>query len=233
MNRRKFIADSAKATAVTFVTVPMINNEVFAAVECKDLTQFSQIALPYSFDSLEPYIDKETMNIHYTKHHAAYVKNINEAIVCENIKEKNENALFKNIDKYSSKARNNAGGAWNHNFFWECMTPGGKAMPTKVSDAILANFGSIDAFKEEFAKAAATRFGSGWAWLVKDGNSLKIGSTPNQDNPLMNVSDFKGKPLLALDVWEHAYYLHYQNRRPDYIKAFWNVVNWDFVAKQL
>lgn len=233
MNRRKFIVNSAKASAVTLVSIPMINNEVFASVECKDLTSFSQITLPYSFDSLEPYIDKETMNIHYSKHHAAYVKNINEAIKEENIQEKNEISLFKNIDKYSSKARNNAGGAWNHNFFWECMTPGGKPMPRKLSDSIIANFGSIDAFKEQFKKAASTRFGSGWAWLVKDGHSLQIGSSPNQDNPLMSVSDFKGKPLLALDVWEHAYYLHYQNRRADYINAFWNVVDWEFVTKQL
>jgi Fe-Mn family superoxide dismutase len=233
MKRRHFLVNISKATAATLITIPFITNEVFGATETKKAFEFEQIPLPYTFDALEPQIDKETMTIHYTKHHAAYVKNVNEAIVAEKINEKNALSLMGNIDKYSTKVRNNAGGAWNHNFFWQCMTPKGSEMPSKVSDAILANFGSMDAFKEEFSKAAATRFGSGWAWLVKDGNSLKIGSTPNQDNPLMNISDFKGKPLLGLDVWEHAYYLHYQNRRGDYIKNWFDIVNWDFVAKQL
>jgi Fe-Mn family superoxide dismutase len=233
MKRRNFLVNTSKATAATLITIPFISNEVFAATECKNAFEFEQIPLPYAFDALEPQIDKETMTIHYTKHHSAYVKNVNEAIVEEKINEKNALSLMGNIDKYSTKVRNNAGGAWNHNFFWQCMNPNGSEMPSKVSDAILANFGSMDAFKEQFSKAAATRFGSGWAWLVKDGNSLKIGSTPNQDNPLMNISDFKGKPLLGLDVWEHAYYLHYQNRRGDYIKNWFDVVNWDFVAKQM
>ena len=233
MNRRKFLSNTTKATAATLITVPLISNDLFAATECSTAFNFEQIALPYAFDALEPQIDKETMNIHYSKHHAGYVKNISAAIAEEHIHEKDALSFMKNIEKYSTKARNNAGGAWNHNFFWECMTPGGSEMPTKVSDAIIANFGSIDAFKAEFSKAAATRFGSGWAWLVKDGNSLKIGSTPNQDNPLMSDSEFKGTPLLALDIWEHAYYLHYQNKRGDYIKNWFDVVNWDFVAKQL
>jgi Fe-Mn family superoxide dismutase len=233
MKRRNFLLNTTKATATTLITIPFITNEVFATTECKKSFEFEQIELPYAFDTLEPQIDKETMNIHYTKHHAGYVKNVNAAILEEHIHEKNALSLMANIDKYSTKVRNNAGGAWNHNFFWECMTPNGSEMPSKVSDAILANFGSIDAFKEEFSKAAATRFGYGWAWLVKDGNSLKIGSTPNQDNPLMNISDFKGTPLLGLDVWEHAYYLHYQNRRGDYIKNWLDVVNWEFVAKQM
>ncbi|HUH73863.1 MAG TPA: superoxide dismutase [Chitinophagales bacterium] len=233
MNRRNFLVNTTKASAATLITVPFITNEVFASTECKKAFEFEQNKLPYAFDALEPQIDKETMNIHYTKHHAAYVKNVNEAIAAEDIKEKSALSLMHNIDKYSTKVRNNAGGAWNHNFFWDCMTPGGSEMPSKVSDAILSNFGSMEVFKENFSKAAATRFGSGWAWLVKDGNSLKIGSTPNQDNPLMNVSEFKGKPLLGLDVWEHAYYLHYQNRRGDYIKNWFEIINWDFVAKQM
>lgn len=233
MKRRNFLVNTTKATAATLITIPFITNEVLATTETKKQFEFEQIPLPYAFDALEPQIDKETMDIHYHKHHAAYVKNVNEAIIAENIHEKNALSLMDNIDKYSTKVRNNAGGAWNHNFFWECMTPNGSEMPSKVSDALLTNFGSIDAFKEQFSKAAATRFGSGWAWLVKDGNSLKIGSTPNQDNPLMKISDFKGKPLLGLDVWEHAYYLHYQNRRGDYIKNWLDIVNWDFVAKQM
>ncbi len=233
MDRRNFLLNTAKATAITFVTVPLLTDEAEAATECKDAFSFKQINLPYAFDALEPVIDKETMNIHYTKHHAAYVKNVNEAIEAEHIHEKSEESLFKNIDKYSKKVRDNAGGAWNHNFFWECMTPNGTDIPTKLSDAINANFGSFENFKTEFSKAASTRFGSGWAWLVKDGKSLKIGSTPNQDNPLMNISEFKGIPLLGLDVWEHAYYLKYQNRRPDYISNWFKVVNWEHVAKLL
>lgn len=233
MDRRNFLLNTAKATAITFVTVPLLTDEAEAATECGNAYNFKQITLPYAFDALEPVIDKETMNIHYSKHHAAYVKNVNEAIAAEHIHEKSEESLFKNIDKYSKKVRDNAGGSWNHNFFWECMTPNGTEIPTKLSDAINASFGSFENFKTEFSKAASTRFGSGWAWLVKDGNTLKIGSTPNQDNPLMNVSDFKGTPLLGLDVWEHAYYLKYQNRRADYISNWFKVVNWEFVAKHL
>lgn len=234
MNRRKFISNTSKATAATIVTVPILSEELMAASK-KNKTPytFSQIALPYAYDALEPHIDKETMNIHYNKHHAAYVKNVNAAIVEEQIHEKNEIKLFKNIGKYSTKVRNNAGGAWNHNFYWQCMTPKNVDIPSKVSDAILSNFGSMETFKEAFAKAASTRFGSGWAWLVKDKSGLKIGSTPNQDNPLMSVSDFQGKPLLGIDVWEHAYYLHYQNRRADYINNWLQLVNWDFVAQNL
>lgn len=233
MDRRNFLLNSAKATAITLVTVPLLTDEAEAATECKNAFNFTQIQLPYSFDALEPVIDKETMNIHYSKHHAAYVKNANEAIEAEHIHEKNAESLFENVEKYSKKTRDNAGGAWNHNFFWECMTPNGTEIPAKLSDAINANFGSFENFKAEFSKAASTRFGSGWAWLVKDGKSLKIGSTPNQDNPLMKISDFKGTPLLGLDVWEHAYYLKYQNKRADYITNWFKVVNWDFVAKQL
>lgn len=233
MDRRKFILNTAKASAITMIAVPMITNEAEAAIQCKKEYSFQQIPLPYDFDALEPIIDKETMNIHYSKHHAAYVKNVNDAIKADAIKEKNAESLFKNISKYSKKVRDNAGGAWNHNFFWECMTPNSGEIPTKLSDALIANFGSIDNFKSEFTKAATGRFGSGWAWLVKDGSALKIGSTPNQDNPLMSDADIQGKPLLGLDVWEHAYYLKYQNKRADYIANWFKVVNWDFVAKQL
>lgn len=195
---------------------------------------FSQIALPYAYASLEPHIDALTMEIHYSKHHAAYVKNVNDAIAEEKINYSSEAEFFANVSKLSAKARNNGGGAWNHNFFWQVMKPGGGGKPTgKVADVLNAAFGSFEKFQEQFNAAAMGRFGSGWAWLVDDNGKLKIGSTPNQDNPLMDVSELKGKPLLALDVWEHAYYLKYQNKRNEYVAAWWNVVNWDEVAKRL
>lgn len=196
--------------------------------------EFSQVKLPYGYDALEPYIDAQTMELHYTKHHAGYIKNVNDAITSESIAFDSEEKFFANVSKLSAKARNNGGGAWNHNFFWQVMKPNaGKAPSGKVGEAINGAFGSFTTFKEEFTKAATSRFGSGWAWLVDDGEKLKIGSTPNQDNPLMADSEIKGRPLLAIDVWEHAYYLKYQNKRAEYINNWWNVVNWDEVAKRL
>lgn len=233
MDRRNFLLNTAKATAATMVTIPLVTDQAQAATECGDAFTFKQAPLPYAFDALEPVIDKETMNIHYTKHHAAYIKNVNDAIAADHIHVKDASEIFKHIKKYSQKVRDNAGGAWNHDFFWKAMKPGGSKIPAKLSDALQTNFGSFESFKEEFSKAASGRFGSGWAWLVKDGNALKIGSTPNQDNPLMQDADFKGTPLLGLDVWEHAYYLKYQNRRADYIKNWFDIVNWEFVAQQL
>ncbi len=194
---------------------------------------FAQVKLPYAYDALEPHIDAMTMEIHYTKHHAAYVKNVSEAIAEEKISAATEAEFFANVSKYSAKARNNGGGAWNHNLYWEVMKPGGGAPSGKLLDAINSTFGSLDVFKEKFAEAGMKRFGSGWAWLVSSNGKLAIGSTPNQDNPLMDVSEFKGTPLLCMDVWEHAYYLKYQNKRNEYISNWWNVVNWDAVAKRL
>ncbi|MCM3710887.1 superoxide dismutase SodA [Sporosarcina luteola] len=189
--------------------------------------------LPYAYDALEPHIDKETMNIHHTKHHNTYVTNVNNALeghdelASKSVEEliSDLNAVPENI---RTAVRNNGGGHANHTFFWNILSPNGGGNPTgALAEAIDKKFGSFDAFKEEFAKAAATRFGSGWAWLVSNNGELEITSTPNQDSPLM-----EGKtPILGLDVWEHAYYLNYQNRRPDYVSAFWNVVNWDEVAK--
>lgn len=188
--------------------------------------------LNYSYDALEPHIDAKTMEIHHTKHHAAYINNANAAL--EGTADANTSVedLLANISKQSVAVRNNAGGHYNHNLFWEVIGPDAGGTPSgALLEAINASFGSFDSFKEEFAKAAATRFGSGWAWLVKtDDGKLAVTSTPNQDNPLMDVAEVKGTPILGLDVWEHAYYLNYQNRRPDYIAAFWNVVNWDAVA---
>ena len=174
------------------------------------------------------------MEIHYTMHHAAYVKNANAAIVAEGINVKNEAELVANVGKYSAGLRNNVGGTWNHNMFWEVMAPGGTGMPDgKVLDAINAGFGDFEKFKAAFTEAGMKRFGSGWAWLVEQDGKLAIGSTANQDNPLMDVSDFKGKPLLGLDVWEHAYYLKYQNKRNEYAENWWKVVNWSNVAKRM
>lgn len=190
--------------------------------------------LPYAYDALEPHIDKETMNIHHTKHHNAYVTNLNNALEGnEELLNKSIEDLIANLDAVPedkrAAVRNNGGGHANHSLFWELLSADGGGNPSgALAEAINKKFGSFDAFKEEFAKAGATRFGSGWAWLVLNGGELEIMSTPNQDSPIM-----EGKtPLLGLDVWEHAYYLNYQNRRPDYISAFWNVVNWNEVAKR-
>ena len=189
---------------------------------------FELPSLPYGYDALEPHIDKMTMEIHHTKHHRAYVDNLNKAIAENNIHATLEE-LIKNVSKYSPAIRNNGGGHWNHSFFWKIMKPNGGGEPTgKIAAAINSTFGSFEEFKPKFEEAGAKRFGSGWAWLYIDtNNKLSIGSTPNQDNPLMDVSDIKGTPVLGIDVWEHAYYLHYQNKRADYLKAWWNLVNWD------
>ena len=190
--------------------------------------------LPYAYDALEPHIDKETMNIHHTKHHNTYVTNVNNALADQaELQGKSVEELIANLDAVPeairTAVRNNGGGHANHSLFWQILSPNGGGNPTgELATAIDAKFGSLDAFKEEFAKAATTRFGSGWAWLSVANGELEVTSTANQDSPIM-----EGKtPLLGLDVWEHAYYLNYQNRRPDYIGSFWNVVNWDEVSKR-
>jgi Fe-Mn family superoxide dismutase len=194
---------------------------------------FQLPALPYALDALEPHIDARTMEIHHGKHHNAYVTNLNAAIAGTDLEGKSLEELMK-VAGSNTAVRNNGGGHWNHSLFWEIISPTGGGLPTgELAAAIDAKFGSFDAFKETFNKAAATRFGSGWAWLCIDAKKeICVCSSPNQDNPLMDVSDCPGTPILGLDVWEHAYYLHYQNRRPDYIAAFWNVVNWDAVSKR-
>lgn len=232
ISRRKFVASSLKAGALT-AALPFASQAERLSILHPPALTFSQVALPYAYSALEPHIDATTMEIHYTKHHSAYVKNVNDAIASEKITAANEKEFFASASKLSAKARNNGGGAWNHNFFWQVMKPNGGAPSGKVSEAINGSFGSFDKFKEQFTAAAMGRFGSGWAWLVSDGGKLKIGSTPNQDNPLMDASDFKGNPLLGLDVWEHAYYLKYQNKRNEYVAAWWNVINWDDVAKRM
>lgn len=194
---------------------------------------FQLTPLPYPSNALEPHIDARTMEIHHDKHHAAYVNNLNAAIAGTDTEKQSLEDILKNVSKHPPAVRNNAGGHYNHTFFWQLMMPGGSNAPTGVLlDAVNSTFGNLDEFKNKFTTAGTTRFGSGWAWLVVSGGKLSIGSTPNQDNPLMDASDIKGTPVLGLDVWEHAYYLKYQNRRPDYIAAWWNVVNWDEVAKR-
>jgi len=189
--------------------------------------------LPYAYNALEPYIDAMTMEIHHSKHHAAYTANFNKAIAGTEYADWAIKDMFAKISTLPVAIRNNGGGYFNHKLFWKVMSPTGGGQPQgDLMDAINSNFGSFDKFKETFSDAAATRFGAGWAWLVVSGNELKICSTPNQDNPLMDIAEVQGTPILTLDVWEHAYYLKYQNRRTDYIAAFWNVINWDLVAEK-
>lgn len=195
---------------------------------------FTLPALPYAHDALEPHFDTQTMQIHHGKHHQGYVDNLNKAIAGTDNENKSLDELVGAAGAISPAVRNNGGGHWNHTFFWNCLAPNAGGTPTgKLAEAINEAFGSFDAFKEKFAAAGMTRFGSGWAWLIikKDGK-LDVTSTPNQDNPLMDIAETKGVPLLGCDVWEHAYYLKYQNKRADYLAAFWNVVNWDKVAER-
>ncbi len=196
---------------------------------------FTLPPLPYPTSALEPHIDSRTMEIHHGKHHNAYVTNLNNAVAGKPEESLSIEEICKNISKYPVPVRNNGGGHYNHSLFWTLMAPNAGGNPSgQLADAINAAFGTFDEFKVKFAAAGVGRFGSGWAWLIKDGDGkLAISSTPNQDNPLMDVADVKGTPILCLDVWEHAYYLNYQNRRPDYIAAWWNVVNWNEAAKRL
>src|ERR1700712_4923323 len=194
---------------------------------------FTLPALPYAPEALEPHIDTTTMQIHHGKHHQAYVDNLNKAIAGTENESKSLEQLVAEAGKISPAVRNNGGGHWNHTFFWESLSPSGTGSPNgKLAESIDAEFGSFDQFKEKMAAAGMTRFGSGWAWLIEQDGKLVVSSTPNQDNPLMDVAEVKGTPILGIDVWEHAYYLKYQNKRADYLAAFWNVVNWDVAGKR-
>ncbi len=242
-SRRKFIKDTAASAAVLSIStvIPSILLEACGSTKATTITSklatgFDQQPLPYAYDALENIIDAKTMEIHYSKHAAGYSKNLKEAITAENIVATKVEDILPKLSSYSIKVRNNAGGHYNHEMFWKSMQPkaaGNKAVGS-LQMAIEKDFGSFEAFKTQFADAAKSRFGSGWAWLYMDtSKKLKIGSTPNQDNPLMDLSDVKGFPLLGLDVWEHAYYLKYQNKRADYIEAWWQVVNWAYVQQRL
>jgi Fe-Mn family superoxide dismutase len=236
VNRRKFIAASAK-TGIALTAAGLVSPHLFSAGRCSlsPYTSFDQTPLPYAYNALEPVIDAMTMEIHYSKHAAAYTKNVKEAAQAEHVDTSRPiEELLAEVSRYSVKMRNNAGGHYNHELFWKTFTSHGEGKPSgKLLAAIEKDFNSFDAFKTQFSDAGKNRFGSGWAWLVVGADKkLVTGSTPNQDNPLMDIADLKGFPLLGLDVWEHAYYLHYQNRRPEYIENWWKVVNWDFVQKR-
>jgi len=192
---------------------------------------FTLPPLPYAFDALEPHIDAQTMQIHHGKHHQAYVDNLNKAIAGTEHENKSLEELVKNAGSISPAVRNNGGGHWNHSFFWQILSANGGKPDGKLAEAINSTFGSLEALQEKVNTAGATRFGSGWAWLIVKDGKLEVSSTPNQDNPLMDVAEVKGTPILGIDVWEHAYYLKYQNKRPDYLKAVWNVINWSKVAE--
>ena len=231
--RRQFLKKAAFAGIAGLALPDMLKgNTLTELFQPEDL--FNLPMLGYGYDALEPHIDQKTMEIHHSRHHQAYVSNLNKAV-----KEINRDVtleeMMKDVSSFPPAIRNNGGGHWNHTFLWKSMRPGGGGIPAgKTAEALNAAFGSFDKFKTIFQDAAMKRFGSGWAWLVKSADGkLNVDSTPNQDNPLMNVSELKGIPLLGIDVWEHAYYLKYQNKRADYISAWWNVVNWDEVAAKL
>ncbi len=239
ISRRFFIANSSKASlAVGLVGVGILSscaNDAKSNGRSILATGYSQTPLAYDYAALEPNIDAKTMEIHYTKHAASYASNLKAALEEEKVDAAVPlEEVLNNISKYSTAMRNNGGGHYNHELFWKVMSPAGGGKPEgDLAAAIDSSFGSYDAFVTEFETAAKTRFGSGWAWLVVDeDNKLAVGSTANQDNPLMDASDFKGTPLMGLDVWEHAYYLNYQNKRPDYVSAFWNVLDWNKVSER-
>jgi Fe-Mn family superoxide dismutase len=234
-SRREFIKTTGKAGVAAGIGLTILPSLVNAEPLTAD-TSFAQQALPYFYNSLEPVIDAMTMEIHYSKHAATYAKNLADECAAAKVDTANTKLedVLRNISKYSAKMRNNGGGHYNHELFWQCMKPGVAGVPQgKLAAAITQSFGSHEAFKTQFTDAGKNRFGSGWAWLVMTPDKkLVVSSTPNQDNPLMDIAEVKGTPLLGLDVWEHAYYLKYQNKRPDYINNWWNVVNWDFVSKR-
>jgi Fe-Mn family superoxide dismutase len=229
-SRRQFIKQTGKA-GIAMASMPIIHT--FGGLQLFEEPNYKQQQLPYAYTALEPFIDAMTMEIHHTKHAAGYTKNLNDACVAEKVDITNTSitSLIASISKYSTKMRNNAGGHYNHELFWQTMQPAPTTIPTgEFLKKIEKSFGSFADFQKAFTEVAKNRFGSGWAWLiVNEQGQLAICSTPNQDNPLMDLAETKGYPLLGLDVWEHAYYLKYQNKRPDYINAWWNLVNWKFV----
>jgi Fe-Mn family superoxide dismutase len=232
-SRRQFIKQTAKAS-IAMASMPLIHT--LGGFQSNQEINYLQQPLPYAYTALEPFIDAMTMEIHYTKHAAGYTKNLNDACVAEKVDTQNKTIsdLLGSISKYSTKMRNNAGGHYNHELFWQSMhTAPTKAPAGNLAKAIEKSFGSFADFQKTFSDAAKNRFGSGWAWLiVNEKNELAICSTPNQDNPMMDIAETKGYPLLGLDVWEHAYYLKYQNKRADYISNWWNLVNWEFVENR-
>jgi len=232
-SRRQFIKQTGKAS-IAMASMPLMHT--LGVLPINQEINFQQIPLPYAYNALEPFIDAMTMEIHHTKHAAGYTKNLNDACVAEkvDIKTTSITSLLASISKYSTKMRNNAGGHYNHELFWQSMQPAPASMPTgSLAKAIEKSFGTFADFQKAFSESAKNRFGSGWAWLIiNEKKELAICSTANQDNPLMDIAEVKGYPLLGLDVWEHAYYLKYQNKRADYINNWWNLVNWKFVEER-
>jgi Fe-Mn family superoxide dismutase len=232
-SRRQFIKQTGKAS-IAMASMPLMHT--LGVLPINQEINFQQIPLPYAYNALEPFIDAMTMEIHHTKHAAGYTKNLNDACVAEkvDIKTTSITSLLASISKYSTKMRNNAGGHYNHELFWQSMQPAPASMPTgSLAKSIEKSFGTFADFQKAFSEAAKNRFGSGWAWLIiNEKKELAICSTANQDNPLMDIAEVKGYPLLGLDVWEHAYYLKYQNKRADYINNWWNLVNWKFVEER-
>ena len=227
MTRKDFVSSLFLGLAGTKAMASTTNN-IFNTADA-----FTLPNLPYAYNALEPFIDAQTMEIHHSKHHQAYVTNLNKAVLGTPNEFTPLVDIIKNISKSSVAVRNNGGGHWNHTFFWEILSPKSTPPSDNLMTMINRDFGSLEKMQADFNAAATSRFGSGWAWLIVQDNKLKICSTPNQDNPLMDVAEVNGTPILGLDVWEHAYYLKYQNKRADYIKAFWNIVNWDKVDKNL
>lgn len=238
MERRLFLKSigilSLVGTGSSISAMPKILNSSFNIDRSNNkMAKFELPALQYAFEALEPHIDARTMEIHHDKHHAGYVANLNKAVEGTDLESLSLEDILKDISKHPVAVRNNGGGHFNHSLFWTVLSPNGSGKPSgELADAINSAFGSFEEFKTKFSAAAATRFGSGWAWLSVADGKLQVSSTPNQDNPLMDVADVKGTPILGIDVWEHAYYLNYQNRRPDYIAAFYSVINWNEVSRR-
>jgi len=234
MNKRTFVKSLALVTAGISATgvKSRLHAAAFGRARKWDGV-FVQPPLPYAFDALEPYFDAQTMELHYSKHHASYTEKFNAAVTEAGLTGKTALEILSEVSKYNEAIRNNGGGFFNHRLFWNMLSPsGGNAPQGALLDALNRDFGSLDAFKEAFSRTAATVFGSGWAWLISSDGKLKITATSNQDSPVMDTAPDKGHPLLCIDVWEHAYYLNYQNRRAEYISAFWNLVNWNFVDQR-
>jgi Fe-Mn family superoxide dismutase len=239
-SRRNFIGNATKAGIGGMFALPVIGSLMSFTNKSKTVaspstikTGFDQTPLTYAFNALEPNIDAETMQIHYTKHAAAYSKNLKEAIAAENITATSVEDILAKVSKYSTKVRNNGGGHYNHELFWKLLSPTTTQPNAALSAAITKDFGSLDALKKQFNDAAKTRFGSGWAWLIiTSEKKLAIASTANQDNTMMDIAEVKGFPLFGIDVWEHAYYLKYRNLRADYVENFWKVLNWDYVNER-
>ncbi len=236
-NRKDFLKAGAILAAGATLYTPAVKAAINTINQFTNDGLFVLPKLPYAFNALEPFIDAQTMEIHHGKHHQAYVNNLNAAITKEpSLKGKSVEELIASINKLPDSVRtavrNNGGGHWNHAFFWQLLKIGTKPSE-KTNNLIIKNFGSMEELKKQFEKAAMSQFGSGWAWLIKQGDKLIVTSTPNQDNPLMDLATVKGTPIIGLDVWEHAYYLKYQNKRADYTQAFWNILNWEKVEQLL